>query len=174
MAMYCLNMLSIALELARQQPVYEDVASKFLEHFLYIADSMNNLGADNIELWDEEDGFYYDALYREGQPTQYVKVRSMVGLIPLLATTVLEAGTLEQFPHFSRRIEWLLEHRPELSRNIAPMTEPGQGERLILSLASKEKVQRILTRMLDESEFLSPFGIRSLSRAYKDNPYTIT
>ena len=173
MGMYCLNMLAIALELARTSAAYEDVASKFLEHFLYIAYSMNNMGQDGVELWDDDDGFYYDALYREGEPVKYVKVRSMVGLIPLFATTVLESDTLETFPHFSRRIEWLLEHRPELAQNIAPMTEPGEGERLLLALADREKVERILARMLDDNEFLSPYGVRSLSRAYRDNPYTI-
>ncbi|HEY3781133.1 MAG TPA: hypothetical protein VGL56_08635 [Fimbriimonadaceae bacterium] len=173
MASYCLTMLSIALELATFNSAYEDVASKFIEHFLFISHSVNVAGQDGLKLWDDEDGFYYDALYREGEPNQYVKVRSMVGLMPLFATAVLEADTLEKFPHFSRRIEWLLEHRPELSEFIMPMTVPGQGQRLLLSLVSKDKLDRILTKLFDEKEFLSPFGIRSLSKVYEDNPYTL-
>jgi hypothetical protein len=173
MAMYCLNMLAIALELAEDNSAYEDVASKFLEHFLYIAHSMNNLGEDGLELWDEEDGFYYDAIARHGQSETYVKVRSMVGLIPLFATTVLDPDTLQKFPHFSRRIEWLVEHRPELAQNIAPITEPGQGERLILALVTRSRLERVLSRMLDEAEFLSEFGVRSLSKVYEEAPYSI-
>jgi hypothetical protein len=173
MAMYCLNMLSIALELATYNAAYEDVASKFVEHYLFICHSINNMGEDNLELWDDEDGFYYDALYREGEPAKHVKVRSMVGLIPLFASTVLEADTLERFPHFSRRIEWLLEHRPELATYIRPITEPGQKERLLLTLADRTKLTRIFQKLLDENEFLSPYGVRSLSRIYKDHPYTM-
>jgi hypothetical protein len=174
MATYCLIMLSIALELAGFNTAYEDVASKFVEHYLFICHSMNNMGEDDLELWDEEDGFYYDAIYREGEPAKHVKVRSMVGVIPLFATAVLEPDTLERFPHFSRRIEWLLEHRPELAPYIRPITEPGQKERLILALADRPKLTRIFERLFCEEEFLSPFGIRGLSRIYKDHPYTIS
>lgn len=172
-AFYCLFMLTIALELAKENDAYEDVASKFLEHFLYIAHTINDTSDPRRQLWDEEDGFYYDALYRQGEPATRVRVRSMVGVIPLFATTVLDPDTLERFPHFSRRIEWLLDHRPELAENIAPMTQPGQGERLILSIADKPKIERILSRILDENEFLSPFGVRSLSKAYEADPYSM-
>jgi hypothetical protein len=134
---------------------------------------VNVAGADGLKLWDDEDGFYYDALYREGEPNKYVKVRSMVGLIPLFATAVLEPDTLEKFPHFSRRIEWLLDHRPELADFIMPMTIPGQGQRLLLSLVDKPKLDRILNKLFDENEFLSPFGIRSLSKVYQAQPYTL-
>jgi len=172
MAMACLNMLAIALELAKHDPSYEDVASKFFEHFLFIAYSINNAGEGTLGLWDEEDGFYYDVVHSQMRGDEYVKARSWVGLIPLFATTVLDADTLERFPHFSRRIEWLLEHRPELEGNIAPINVPGKGERLILSIADRAKLERIFERLFDPDEFLSDFGIRSVSRAYKDQPYT--
>ncbi len=161
MAMTCLIMLSIALELAATDPTYEDVASKFVEHFLFICHSINNMGEDNLELWDDEDGFYYDALYREGEPAKHVKVRSIVGLIPLFASTVLEADTLERFPHFSRRIEWLLEHRPELAEYIRPLTEPGQQERLLLTLANRNKLGRIFEKLLDEKNSSRRSGLEA-------------
>jgi len=170
MAMYCLNMLTIALELAREEPAYEDVASKFLEHFLYIADAMNNIGEDGIELWDESDGFYYDVLLREGQAVP-MRVRSMVGLIPLLAVTNLDPDVEDRFPGFWSRMEWFMRNRPEMTGNVASVLEPGVGERRVLALVTKDRLVRILHRMLDESEFLSPYGIRALSRFHRDHPY---
>jgi len=171
MGMYCVNMLEIALELSKHDAVYENVASKFLEHFLFIANSINSPGERNLELWDEEDGFYYDVLYNEGHGEEYVKARSWVGLIPLFATTVANADVLERFPHFARRIEWLLEHRPDLERNIPSLTAP-KSERMMMSFTDRSKLERIFKRLFDPSEFLSSYGIRSVSKVYGEKPYT--
>jgi hypothetical protein len=171
MAMYCLNMLRMALELAETNPVYEDIASKFFEHFLYIANAMNRAG--NEGLWDEEDGFYYDRLQLPGGQKFPVKIRSMVGLIPLFAVETLEPRQIGRFPGFKRRMEWFIENRPDLAGNLASMTRPGQGERRLLSLVGRERLRRLLQRMLDEMEFLSPYGVRSLSRFHEANPYLL-
>ena len=171
MAMYCLNMLRIALELAETNAAYEDVASKFFEHFLYIAAAMNRGG--NEGLWDDEDGFYYDRLQLSSGQAFPVKIRSMVGLIPLFAVETLEPRQIDRFPGFKRRMEWFIENRPDLAGNLASMTRPGQGERRLLSLVGRERLRRLLQRMLDESEFLSPYGIRSLSRFHEANPYIL-
>lgn len=173
MGMYSLNMLNIALELARHNPAYDDVASKFFEHFVYIAKAMNNMGEDHTALWDEEDGFYYDALRKQNGETIHLKVRSMVGLIPLFAVMAMEAETLEQVPDFRTRMEWFIEHRPELTRNLARMDAPGRAGRRLFSLVNPERLRRILTRMLDESEFLSDYGIRALSRYHREHPYSL-
>lgn len=170
MAMYCLNMLAIALELALEDQSYEDVASKFFEHFVYISDAMNNLGNDETELWDEHDGFYYDVLHMSGHQFP-IKLRSMVGLIPLFAVEIMEEAWLEKLPNFRRRTEWLLENRKDLVEDIACMQQPGRGGRHLLALVNKERLKRVLQTMLDEDEFLSDYGIRSLSRFHKDCPY---
>ena len=173
MGMYTLNMLAIAMELAREDPVYEDVASKFWEHFLYIAHAMNNLGPDRIALWDEEDGFYYDVLHT-GTGDQFpLKVRSMVGLIPLFAVETLEPAVLSRLPGFRRRLEWFMAHRPDLIANVASMNTAGMGERRLLSIVTPEQLRRVLRVMLDEREFFSPFGIRALSRLHDHAPYTL-
>ncbi|WP_330220707.1 MGH1-like glycoside hydrolase domain-containing protein [[Phormidium ambiguum] IAM M-71] len=173
MGMYCLNMLEIALELAKANPVYEDIATKFFEHFLYIADAMNHIGEDVTHLWDEEDGFYYDVLRLPHSDDIKLKVRSMVGLIPLFAVETIESETLKQFPGFKARVEWFLKNRVDLVQNIACMRREGVGERRLLAIAYPEKLRRILQKMLDETEFLSPYGIRSMSRYHAENPYIL-
>ena len=170
MGMFCLNMLAISLELALDNPVYEDIASKFFEHFLYIADAMNRIGAVT-NLWDEEDGFYYDVLYLPNGEHVPLKVRSMVGLIPLFAITTLEPAVVNKLPNFKKRLAWFIEHRPDLKKNVACMQTPGVGERRLLAIVYQEKLERILEKMLDESEFLGPYGIRALSRYHLEHPY---
>ncbi|MBM3786431.1 MAG: glucosidase [Acidobacteria bacterium] len=167
MAMYSLNMLTIALELAQKNPIYEDIASKFFEHFLYIASAMNEL------LWDEKDGFYYDLLRLPSGEAERMRVRSMVGIIPLFAMETIEPAVIDKLPGFRRRMQWFLRNRPDLCRNIASMTERGIGERRMLSLVDPTRLRRILERVLDEEEFLSPHGVRALSRFHRDNPYSL-
>jgi len=173
MGMYTLNMLAIALELAKDDAVYEDVATKFLEHFLYIAYAMNNLGDEGIALWDETDGFYYDVLHLGNGDHFPLRVRSMVGLIPLFAIETLEPALLEKLPGFRRRLEWFLQHRPDLTGNVASVRKPGMGERRLLSIVNLDRLRRVLKVMLDEGEFLSPYGVRALSRAHREHPYTL-
>ncbi|MFG6098101.1 glucosidase [Leptothoe sp. ISB3NOV94-8A] len=179
MAMYCLNMLTIALELAKENPVYEDMATKFFEHFLYIADAMNHIGQDRSQLWDAEDGFFYDVLQFPNGDRQRLKVRSMVGLIPLFAVMTLEPDLLEQVPGFKERLEWFIENRTDLKKNVACMETEGVGARRMLALCyatlgevePTDKLRCILNKLLDENEFLSPYGIRALSRYHAENPY---
>jgi hypothetical protein len=171
MGMYCLNMLTIALELAEYDPTYEDIASKFFEHFLYIADAIDGMGEAEISLWDEEDGFYYDALQCPGGHNFPMKVRSMVGLIPLFAVATLEPEVLNKLPGFRRRMEWFIRNRPDLKQNVACMETPGVGATRLLAIAYREKLRRILHRMLDEQEFLSPYGIRAVSKFHQSHPY---
>jgi hypothetical protein len=172
MAMYSLNLMAMALELARQDSSYEDVASKFWEHFLYIADAMAHLGDDN-SMWDREDGFFYDMLHLPEGRHVPLRARSAVGLIPLFAVETLEPRLLERLPGFRRRMEWFIENRPDLTHAVASMAIPGRGERKLLSIVDPEQLRLILKRMLDENEFLSPFGIRSLSRAHADHPFVL-
>ena len=173
MAMYCLNMLAIALELAADDNAYEDLASKFWEHFLYISSAMNHLGKEGISLWDDEDGFYYDVLHLHGIGNTTLKVRSMVGLIPLFAVGTIEPEALDALPDFKRRLYWFIEHRGDLIDNVSCMRTPGMGERRLLAVAFRERLERVLTIMLDENEFLSPYGIRALSRYHEDNPFVL-
>ena len=174
MAMYTLNLLAIAMELARVNPVYEDVASKFWEHFLYIASAMNNRGNEGIELWDDEDGFYYDVLHLPGGGHYPLRVRSMVGLIPLFAVETLEPELLDLLPDFRRRLEWFIAHRPDLMNNVASMRTRGLEERRLLSVVPHDRLRRVLHVMLDEKEFLSDYGIRALSAFHRAHPYTLT
>ena len=173
MAMYALNLLTIALELAREDPAYEDVASKFWEHFIHIADAMNNISSENIGLWDESDGFYYDVLHTTSGAHIPLRVRSCVGLIPLFAVLTVETNVLGAFPGFKRRLDWFINNRPDLTADISTMRTPGQHGRKLVSLVRRDRLVSILRYMLDEEEFLSPYGIRSMSRIHKDQPYVL-
>jgi hypothetical protein len=148
------------------------MASKFFEHFLHIAGAMTNAGREGIGLWDEEDGFYYDVLDTPHTHRLKLKIRSMVGLIPLFAVEVLEPDLMAQVPEFEKRMNWFLNNQPELASLVSRWNVPGVGERRLLSLLRGSRMKKLLKRMLNENEFLSPFGIRSLSKYYKDNPYT--
>ena len=173
MGMYCLNMLAMALELSREDRAYGGVASKFFEHFIYIAQAMNDVGSEGIALWDEEDGFYYDALHFPDGGHHFLKVRSLVGLIPLFAVETLEPEMLVKLPHFRDRMQWFLENVPAAARHIDMSEKSPNGPRRLLSLVSRERLLRILCYMLDEREFLSPHGIRSLSRFHLEHPYVL-
>ncbi len=174
MAMYCLNLLAIAMELARENPSYEDVASKFWEHFLYIGHAMGHQGKNRSQdLWDDEDGFFYDCLRLSDGRRMPLKIRSMVGLVPLFAVETLEPELLARLPGFTRRLEWFIEHREDLTDNVACMRTPGRGERRLLSIVTADRLRRVLRYMLDETEFLSPYGIRALSRVHGEHPYVL-
>ncbi|MGO9453940.1 MAG: MGH1-like glycoside hydrolase domain-containing protein [Candidatus Binataceae bacterium] len=173
MAFFCSTMLAMSLELARTDPSYEDIASKFFEHFVAITDAMNTLGGTG--LWDEEDGFYYDKLALNGQYTP-LKIRSMVGLIPLFAVEVLDAEEMAGLHGFSRRMNWFLENRSDLAKHISYMesADGGSEGRRLLAVPSRDRLERVLKYMLDENEFLSPYGIRALSRVHQDHPYVLS
>jgi len=171
-AMFALNMMRIALELSQSNPVYQDLACKFFEHFLYIAEAMTNLGDRALDLWDNEDEFYYDALNKpDGGGHELLKVRSMVGLIPLFAVEILDEDLLAGAPAFLARMNWLLTNRPHLASLVSHWQEPGKGARRLLSLLRGHRMKRLLDRMLDPAEFFSDHGIRSLSRVYLEHPY---
>ena len=172
MGMYCLTMLRIAIELTTlHDRSYEDIASKFFEHFLYIASAMNRLGGGG--LWDDDDGFFYDRLQMGDGRKISMKVRSLVGLIPLFAVTTLAAEAIDKMPGFKRRMNWFIKHRPDLCLNIASITRTGQQERILLSMVHASRLSRVLKIMLDESEFLSPYGIRGISRCHMDSPFIL-
>jgi hypothetical protein len=171
MAFFCLTMLAMALELASHEIEYEDVASKFFEHFVAIADAMNTLGGTG--LWDEDDGFYYDRLHAEHGATAPARLRSVVGLIPLVAVEVLDDSVIDRLPGFRKRLDWFLANRQDLASHITYCErKKGHGRRL-LAIPSRDRLQRVLRYMLDESELLSPFGVRSLSKYYRDRPLQI-
>ncbi|GAB4528105.1 MAG: glucosidase [Pleurocapsa sp.] len=172
MAMYCLDLLTIALELAQDNDIYEDIASKFFEHFIYIVDAMNHMGSEGTDLWNEEDGFYYDVLHLLNGENVDLKVRSLVGLIPLLAVTTIDQKTLEKLPNFKKRIDWFINERPQLSRNLACMEGCDNDSRRLLAVVNEERLQILLQKMLDETEFLSDYGIRSVSKYHQEHPYT--
>lgn len=173
MAFYCLSMLEIALELARENDVYQDMATKFFEHFLRVAQAMSASGRQGHGLWDDKDGFFYDALHTSDGRVIPMKVRSLVGLLPLFAVIVLEPDSLDTMDDFNRRMTWFLRNRPGLTGNIASVDLPGVGERYLLSILTRERLVRVLQRMLDEEEFLSAYGIRSLSKYYEEQPYRL-
>jgi hypothetical protein len=175
MAMYALNLMRIALELAEHDHVYEDIATKFFEHFLDIAGAMADINqvSDGLGLWDEQDQFYYDVLNFPGDVRVRLRIRSIVGLIPLFAVETLEPELLEKLPGFRKRLEWFLAHRPDLAGLVSQWQSPGQGERRLLSLLRGHRMKALLKRMLDESEFLSEHGIRSVSRAHLEHPYVL-
>ncbi|MGH9492073.1 MAG: MGH1-like glycoside hydrolase domain-containing protein [Terriglobales bacterium] len=173
MAMYSLNLLAIALELARENPAYENVASKFWEHFLFIANAMNHRGGEEEGLWDEADGFFYDVLHAPDGSHLPLKVRSMVGLIPLFAVQTLEPEIVDRLSGFKRRLEWFIDNRPDLIQNLACMRTRGHKERRLLAIVDRDKLRRILRFMLDENEFLSPYGIRAVSRFHREHPFIL-
>jgi mannosylglycerate hydrolase MGH1-like protein/glycosyl hydrolase family 63 len=173
MAMYTLNLLAIAMELATEESCYEDVASKFWEHFVYIAHAMGHRGQDGMGLWNDEDGFFYDVLRLPNGSQFPMKIRSMVGLIPLFAVETLEPEQLDKLPSFKRRLEWFIDNRPDLTHHLACMRTAGASARRLLSIANRQQLVSILRYMLDEREFLSPYGIRALSRFHRENPYTV-
>jgi hypothetical protein len=170
-AMFALNMMRIALELSQANPVYQDMASKFFEHFLYIAEAMTNVGNTDLDLWDEEDEFYYDALKTEDGGHELLRVRTMVGLIPMFAVEVLDENVLAGAPEFVARMNWLLANRPQLAALVSHWQEPGKSATRLLSLLRGHRLKRLLFRMLDSNEFLSDYGVRSLSRVYLEQPY---
>ena len=173
MAMYSLDMLAIALELAADDTAYEDVASKFWEHFIYIARAMNHLGDDGMCLWNEEDGFFYDVLHLPDGTRVPLRLRSMVGLIPLYAVQIMEPDAARIHAGVQTRLEWFIENRKDLIANMACMKTAGNKERRLFSIAGREQLQRILEVMLDEDEFFSPYGIRALSRYHQEHPYML-
>jgi hypothetical protein len=172
MAMFCLNMLAMALELAHHDRSYEDVATKFFEHFLAIAHAMNNVGRHNTSLWDAHDGFFYDVLSLDGRQTP-IRIRSIVGLIPLFAVETIEPSLLQELPDFAARVRWFMKNRPDLCDNIFELDELGQGRRQMLSILNPSRLRQVLRRMLDEGEFLSPYGIRSVSLWHRQHPVSI-
>ncbi|CAK7230805.1 hypothetical protein SCUCBS95973_007697 [Sporothrix curviconia] len=176
MAFYCLCMLNICLELAKYRRTYEDMATKFFEHFILISDAMTfRMGEkDESSLWNDDDGFYYDAISWGGPYIQQLPVRSLVGLIPMYATLTLEPELVNSLPTFKRRVEWFINNRCDVAeRNMASIRKRGKGNRILLSIVSKERLERLLKRMLDEDEFFSPHGVRSLSKYHKDHPVSM-
>lgn len=171
MAMFCLNLMRIALELSSKNSVYQDLATKFFEHFLYIANAMVNMGSKGIDLWDNQEEFFFDVLNTTTDKNIFLRIRSIVGLIPLFAVEVLDIDIIKKAPEFEKRLKWFLNYRPDLAKLVSRWTEPGKGERRLLSLLRGHRMKCILKRMLDETEFLSEYGIRSLSRYHKENPY---
>jgi len=173
MAMFTLNMLRISLELSKENPTYQSLATKFFEHFLYIAGAMANVNNEGIDLWDDEDEFFYDVLHMPDNGRVKMKVRSMVGLIPLFAVEVLEPELFENLPEFQERLQWFLTNRPELATLISRWDVEGKGQRHLLSLLRGHRMKALLKRMLDEKEFLSPYGIRALSKYHLEHPYVL-
>ena len=171
MAMYALNMMRMAMELAQYYQVYEDMAIKFFEHYLYIAAAMENLGEGTKGLWNEEDGFFYDVLQLQSGDAVSLRLRSIVGLIPLFAVEIIDHHLLEKMPSFQKRMEWILKNKPELARLVSHWDEEGHGRKHLMSIVRRTRLTKVLSRMLDEKEFLSTYGIRAMSKVYEENPY---
>ena len=172
MGMYCLNMLTIALELAMTKPAYEDVATKFFEHFVYIANAINT-SQNQGGLWNEDDGFFYDAICTPNGQKIPLKIRSFVGLIPLFAVETIEAASLEKLPRFRRRMQWFIDHRSHLMEHLTLRNTERNNDRFLLSLVNEDQLKRMLARMLDSDQFLSPYGLRALSKEHEKNPFTL-
>ncbi len=173
MGMFCLNMMTIALELALTNPAYENIALKFFEHFLAIAAAMNNIADEGIQLWDKEDEFFYDVLHLPDDSHLPLKIRSLVGLIPLCAVETIEPQVLDALPTFKGHLEWFLLHRPDLTRLVSHWQLSNSDERRLLALVRGHRLKRLLKHMLDPAEFLSDYGIRSLSKYHADHPYVL-
>jgi hypothetical protein len=173
MAAFAKNLMAIALILAKENPNYEDVASKFWEHYVYVANSMNSLHDPVRSLWDEEDGFFYDHLLSRDHEPLALRARTMVGFVAMFGAVTVPADTFERFPGFNERREWFIRHRPDLVDSVGPMVVPGPTNNLILGLVRPDQLRRMLARMLDESEFLSPCGVRSVSRHHKEHPMVL-
>lgn len=173
MAMFALTMMRIAIELAHERPLYQDMAAKFFEHFLQIAEAMTQMGGKGIGLWDEKDGFYYDLMQMPDGRVQPIRILSVVGLIPLFAVETIEPEVLAQLPVFRERLEWFLAERPEMAALVSRWNEPGRGERRLLSLLRGHRMKCLLRKALDEKHFLSPYGLRSISRTLAENPYSL-
>ena len=173
MAAFAKSMFSIALLLAERDPVYEDVASKFWEHFIYIANAMNSQTDPQKSLWDEQDGFFYDYLISAKHERIPVRGRTMVGFVPMFGASTVRPDTFERYPDFQRRRQWFIEHRRDLVESVAPMVVPGSNNNLILGLVRPDQLRRMLAYMLDENEFLSPYGVRAVSRYHRDHPLVL-
>ncbi|MBV8326310.1 glucosidase [Chryseobacterium sp.] len=173
MAMFALNMMRIALELALYNNVYEEMAMKFFEHFLSIANSLDNMGDENFSLWDEEDEFFYDAIASSDGTHMYLRLRTIVGLIPMFAVEVIDDEMIENLPNFKKRMKWVLDNKPELASLVSRWEVKGQDSKHLLSLLRGHRLKRLLNRMLNPDEFLSDYGIRALSKEYEQNPYTL-
>ena len=171
MAMYALNMMRIAMEIAQYYEVYEDMAIKFFEHYLYIAKAMESLGEGKNGLWDEEDGFFYDVLQLANGESVSLKLRSIVGLIPLFAVEIIDHRLIEKLPNFQKRMYWVLKNKPELTSLVSHWEEEGQERKHLMSILRRTRLTKVLNRMLDENEFLSSYGIRAMSKVYEENPF---